>query len=65
MDIGFPRKIVEIIMTCVSMVSMQIVWNGETTKTFKPIRVIWQKDPLSPYLVVLCMERLLYTMGGG
>lgn len=45
-------------MECVTTSSMKILWNGEPTETFKPSRGIRQGDRLSPYLFVLCMERL-------
>lgn len=38
----------------------QILWNGEPLKEFSPTRGIRQWDPLSPYLYVICMERLAH-----
>lgn len=55
---GFPRLLTEQIMTCVTTVSMRVLWNGVVTDSFLPTRGIRQGDPLSPYLFVLCMERL-------
>lgn len=53
-----PNTLVDVIMTCVSTSSMQVLWNGSLTETFQPSRGIRQGCPLSPYLFVLCMERL-------
>lgn len=49
-------------MECVSGPSMSILWNGEKTESFKPARGLGQGDPLSPYLFVLCMERLCHLI---
>lgn len=37
---------------------MQVLWNGECTYYFSPSRGVHQGDPISPYIFVLCIERL-------
>ena len=49
-------------MQCVSVPTMSLLWNGEKTESFKPLRGLRQGDPLSPYLFVLCMERLCHLI---
>ncbi|KAE8660566.1 hypothetical protein F3Y22_tig00116951pilonHSYRG00405 [Hibiscus syriacus] len=45
-------------MGIIGWMAIKILWNGDLTDSFKPTRGIRQSDPLSPYLFVLCMERL-------
>ena len=39
-----------------------ILWNGDKTSDFEPVSGIKQGDPLSPYLFVICMERLSHIV---
>ncbi|XP_057248280.1 uncharacterized protein LOC130590240 [Beta vulgaris subsp. vulgaris] len=54
----FPIKLVSIIMNIITSPTISVLWNGEITSDFIPSRGIRQGDPLSPYIFVLCMERL-------
>ena len=57
-DIGIPGHLISIVMKCLTSTTMQVSWNGELSTEFKPTRGVRQGDPLSPYIFVLCMERL-------
>ncbi|XP_028778309.1 uncharacterized protein LOC114734823 [Neltuma alba] len=56
--IGIKQELIRVIMACVGTASMTVLINGEVGPMFQPSRGIRQGDPLSPYLFVLCMERL-------
>ena len=58
MEFGFPNSIVYLIMCCIKSSSLSILWNGSRLESFSPSRGLRQGDPLSPYLFVLCMEKL-------
>ncbi|KAH9735416.1 putative ribonuclease H protein [Citrus sinensis] len=57
-ETGLPRDMIQIIMECITSATMKVLWNGEASDEFVPSRGIRQGDPLSPYIFVLCVERL-------
>ncbi|KAG8378977.1 hypothetical protein BUALT_Bualt07G0040500 [Buddleja alternifolia] len=59
---NFPRQLINLIMHCVTSSSPQILWNGMALPPLKPKCGLRQGDPLSPYLFVLCMERLSHII---
>lgn len=63
-DFGFPPIIGSLVTSCVTSASLAILWNGKKLPTFSPTRGLRQGDPLSPYLFVLCMEKLSLTIQG-
>jgi hypothetical protein len=56
--LGFPGRLVQIIMKCVSTVRFSVKVNGGLLEPFTPSRGIRQGDPMSPYLFLACAEGL-------
>ena len=55
---GFPTKIVSLIMRCIRSVTFSIMLNGQPSNVFYPQRGIRQGVPLSPYIFILSVEVL-------
>lgn len=59
-EAGIPEFIIEILVRSWKEGSAQILWNGAKSDSFIPARGVRQGYPLSPYLFVLCIERLAH-----
>lgn len=55
-------NLISVIMRMVSTGSCHHMWNGEKTDIIKPTRGLRQVDPMSPYLFVICLEKLVPWM---
>ena len=56
--VNLPKDIIDLIMSCVSTVSTSILFNGEALDPIFPSRGIRQRDPIFPYLFIMCMDYL-------
>ncbi|KAL4324249.1 hypothetical protein GQ457_11G027500 [Hibiscus cannabinus] len=62
LHMGFHSDWVDHLMDCVSTVTFRIRINGRLTPTIVPQRGLWQGDPLSSFLFVICMQGLSATL---
>lgn len=61
-EVGIEVNLNRLIMSCVLSVQYKVIMNGETFDSFRPSSGIRQGDSLSPYLFVLCMEKLSHII---
>ena len=54
----FHDRWAALMMECITTVSYSLLINGEPTGNIHPSRGVRQRDPLSPYLFLLCTEGL-------
>lgn len=56
--LGLHEGLKRLIFHCISSDSLSIIWNGTPSPALNSSRGLRQGDPISPYLFVLCLERL-------
>ena len=56
--VNMPEDLIDLIMSCVTLVSTSILFNEEALDPIYPTRGIRQGGSLSPYLFILCMDFL-------
>lgn len=61
-EVGLPASLIDLTMFCITSSSMQTFWNGEMAAALTPSRGIRQGNPISPYIFVLCIERLAHAI---
>ncbi|PNX75251.1 ribonuclease H, partial [Trifolium pratense] len=61
-ETSLPSNLVNIIMLAVTSVETNVKWNGARSEYFRPQRGIRQGDPISPYIFVLCMDKLSHLI---
>lgn len=57
-QIGISCRLYDFNHGCVAFVTYTVGINGYSINSFVPSRKLWQGDPLSPYLFLLCVEGL-------
>jgi hypothetical protein len=61
-EVGLPMGMVDIIMQGVTSVKTNVNWHGARSAYFQPHRGIRQGDPMSPYIFVICMDKLSHLI---
>ena len=61
-NFNFPGNLIDLIMSCVSLVSTSLLFNEGCLEPFRSSQGIRQGNPLFPYLFILCMEYLGYLI---
>lgn len=61
-EIVLPTHLIALIMNCVLSMYLSILWNGNKSESFHPMKGLRQGNPLSFLFFVICMEKLVRTI---
>jgi hypothetical protein len=62
LEVKIPDEMINVIMNCITFVQSNVLWNGNWTDFFSPHCGVRQRDPMSLYLFVLCMDNLSHLI---
>lgn len=58
MDFDFPQLTIQLIMHYITSSFLSNLWNEYNMSAFKPSHSLCQRDPLSPHLLLIYMDKL-------
>lgn len=62
LKLGFHADWMTLVMRCVAFVTYIVGINGYCNNSFMPSRGLQQRNPLNPFLFLLCAEGLLASL---
>lgn len=61
-EVGTPNNMRYITMKSILPVKICVLWNGKKGDYFETEKGLRQGDPISPYQIVLCMDKLFHLI---
>lgn len=61
-EVGILDKVLHIIMESISYAKVNVLWNGQKGVYFESRKCIKKGELMSPYLFVLCMNKLSHMI---
>lgn len=61
-EIDLPENLQQVIMMSIITVKIPVLWQGQNDGYFTHKKNLRHGDPISPYLFVLCMEKLTHMI---
>lgn len=69
MEIGLPNKIIQVIITSMTIVGMKVLWKGKKDIYFVTYKGLRKGDPIFYFMIFLCMGKprhlILYEVEKG
>lgn len=62
MGIGLHDKITQLIMESITIINMDVLWMRKKEIYFAAHKDLQQRDFISPFIFVICMEKISYLI---